>query len=104
MTQTAYVQLTHEQGQRGDKLRLRTWIEIQLVGEDDQPIPNEKYAVELPGGKIITGTLDSEGLARVDDIPAGVCKVSFPDLDKDAWTPIEAETSEQTPTSAGAAA
>jgi hypothetical protein len=29
---------------------------------------------------------------RLEGIPPGVCGVSFPDLDKDAWTPIEAQS------------
>ena len=33
------------------------------------------------------GTLDEKGLARVEGIPEGSCKVTFPDLDKDAWEP-----------------
>jgi hypothetical protein len=89
MSQVAHVQLVHEKGQAGDKLRLRTWIEVQLIGDDDKPVPYAKYAIALPGGAIKTGTLDENGRARVEDIPAGTCKVSFPDLDQDAWTPVE---------------
>ncbi len=89
MTQVAHVQLVENAGSGGDKLRLRTWIEIQLVGEDDQPIPNVKYVLTLPGGATKTGTLDANGSARVDGIPAGTCKVSFPDLDQEAWVPVE---------------
>jgi hypothetical protein len=89
MTRVAHVQLVHQKGQAGDKLRLRTWIEIQLIGEDDQPIPNAKYVLTLPGGATKTGTLDANGCARVDGIPAGTCKISFPDLDQEAWVPVE---------------
>ncbi|MGZ5444000.1 MAG: hypothetical protein ACXW5U_18235 [Thermoanaerobaculia bacterium] len=92
MSLVAHVQLCKAAGEAGDKLRLRSWIAIQLIGEDDAPIPNEKYAVMLPGGTIVSGTLDARGLARVDNIPSGVCSVSFPDLDKDAWTPVETES------------
>ena len=92
MSLVAHVQLCKAAGSGGDKLRLRTWIEVQLVGEDDKPIPNERYAIALPGGKIVTGTLDSQGVARVENIPAGTCQVSFPDLDKEAWTAVETET------------
>ena len=89
MPQVAHVQLVHQQGQAGDKLRLRTWIEIQLIGDDDKPVPFAKYAVALPGGAIKNGTLDENGKARVEGIPAGTCKVSFPELDEDVWTPVE---------------
>ena len=89
MAPVAHVQLVHEKGQAGDKLRLRTWIEVQLVGEDDKPIPYEKYAIILPGGAVRTGTLDEDGRARVEGIPSGTCTVSFPDLDQEAWTEVE---------------
>jgi hypothetical protein len=38
------------------------------------------------------GTLDKEGKVRVDGIPPGQCQVSFPDLDKGAWAPIQAQS------------
>jgi hypothetical protein len=62
-----------------------SWIEIELVGEDDKPIPSEEYKITLSDGKVITGTLDEKGFARRDGIPPGNCKVTFPRLDKDAW-------------------
>lgn len=64
-----------------------SWIEVELVGEDDKPIPGEKYEIELPDGSVASGTLDADGFARVDGIDPGNCKVTFPDLDKDAWEP-----------------
>jgi hypothetical protein len=93
VSRTAHVQLCHAPGQAGDKLRLRSWIEVQLVGEDDSPIADEAYAIRLPGGTLIEGTLDENGSVRIDGIPPGLCQVSFPNLDRDAWTPIEASTS-----------
>lgn len=93
MTLVAHVQLSRAQGEAGDKLRLRTWIEIELIGEDDKPIPGVAYQVALPGGKLVSGQLDDAGMARVEDIPAGTCMVSFPELDKEAWTPVETESS-----------
>ncbi len=63
-----------------------SWIEIELVGEDDEPIPGEKYRIVLPDGKTAAeGTLDNKGLARVEGFEKGSCKVCFPDLDKEAW-------------------
>lgn len=103
MTLVAHVQLCKAAGEAGDKLRLRSWIEIQLIGEDDQPIPGETYAIELAGGKIVTGTLDAQGTARLDGIPGGLCKVSFPNIDKDAWTVVETQTADTTANSGEAA-
>ena len=95
MSLVAHIQLCKAAGEAGDKLRLRSWIAIQLVGEDDAPIPNEKYSVLLLGGTIVSGTLDAEGMASIRNIPAGVCSVSFPDLDKDAWAPVETQSQTQ---------
>ena len=62
------------------------WIEIELVGEDDRPIPGARYRITLPDGETVDeGTLDSNGWARVEGIDEGTCKVSFPDLDAEAW-------------------
>jgi len=93
MSQTAAIQLCDVAGQAGDKLRLRSWIEIQLLGEDDSPIPNEAYEIRLPGGELVTGTLDGTGTVRIDGIPPGTCRISFPNLDKDAWTPVATQAS-----------
>jgi len=64
-----------------------TWIEIELVDEDGAPVPGEKYEITLPDGSVKTGTLDAVGIARVERIDPGSCKVTFPNLDKDAWEP-----------------
>jgi hypothetical protein len=88
MSQTAAIQLCDAAGQAGDKLRLRSWIEVRLLGEDDSPIPDEAYEIRLPGGELVTGTLDGTGSVRLDGIPPGTCRISFPNLDKDAWTPV----------------
>jgi hypothetical protein len=88
----AHVQLCQAKGQGGDKLRTRSWIEVQLVGEDDAPIPDAKYELMLPGGKVVAGTLDDQGTVVLEGIPPGVCRVSFPDLDKEAWTPVETQS------------
>jgi type VI secretion system secreted protein VgrG len=66
----------------------KSWIEIELVDEDKKPVPGEKYRITLPDGSTLAeGTLDEKGRARVDGIDPGTCKVTFPDLDKDAWKP-----------------
>lgn len=64
------------------------WIEIVLLDENDDPVPDLKYEIELPSGDVRIGTLNKEGKARLDGIEPGVCKVCFPDLDQDAWAPL----------------
>ena len=64
------------------------WIEIELVDEDDNPVPGEAYRITLPDGTTVaSGTLDHKGQARVDNIDPGTCKVTFPKLDQEAWEP-----------------
>lgn len=71
---------------KNDPAKKLHWIEIQLVGEDDQGIPWEEYLVELPDGTRQPGYLDGNGFARLSGFATGgTCKVSFPKLDRDAW-------------------
>jgi type VI secretion system secreted protein VgrG len=65
----------------------KNWIEIQVDNEDGKPVPGVRYRVTLPDGVTLAeGTTDEKGSARVDAIDPGNCKVTFPDLDKDAWS------------------
>jgi hypothetical protein len=71
--------------QKEEKKEELSWIEIELVDNENNPVPGESYKVELPDGSVAEGTLDAKGFARLDGIPKGNCKVTFPDLDKNAW-------------------
>ena len=72
-----------------DEVEERSWIEIELVDEDDQPVTGERYRITLPDGTTVAqGTTGSDGVARVSGIDPGTCKITFPDLDKDAWEKI----------------
>lgn len=66
----------------------RTWIEIELVDEEDQPVPGERYEITLPDGRVARGTLDQNGFARLEGIVQGTCQITFPELDRDAWERI----------------
>ena len=62
------------------------WIEIELVGEDNRPIPWEAYEVILPDQVRVQGYLDIDGFARFEGLEqGGTCQVRFPELDRDAW-------------------
>lgn len=61
------------------------WVAIELVDEDGNGVEGVSYSIMTPDNQEYTGVTDATGSARVDNIPAGQCKIRFPDLDKDAY-------------------
>jgi hypothetical protein len=69
-----------------EKEQKKSWIEIELRNKKNEPVPGEAYRVTHPDGQTVAeGTLDENGFARVDGIEPGACKVTFPNLEKQAW-------------------
>ena len=62
-----------------------TWVEIELLDQDKEPIANERYVIETSDGRRIEGTTNASGRAREEGIKPGDCKVSFPDLEGNSW-------------------
>jgi hypothetical protein len=54
-----------------------SWVEIELKDSEGNPMAGER--------RVLDGTLDSEGKARVQGVKKGQCKVTFPDLPGDGW-------------------
>src|ERR1043166_3740373 len=72
-----------DDGTEKNKDQKKSWVERELVDKRNKPVPGEPYRVTLPDGeKVVTGTLDEKGFARVEDIDPGTCKVTFPRLDR----------------------
>ena len=63
----------------------KAWIEIILVDAEGKPMPNVKYRITPPSGAPVEGRLNEHGQAGLYQIEPGNCKITFPDLDKDAW-------------------
>lgn len=63
----------------------KAWIEIILVDAEGKPMSGVKYRITPPGGAPVEGRLNEHGQAGVYQIEPGNCKITFPDLDKDAW-------------------
>jgi hypothetical protein len=62
------------------------WIEIKLLDDNGDPLPGERYRVDLPDGDVAEGRLGKDGTARIEGIPsAGTCQVTFPNLDREGW-------------------
>lgn len=49
------------------------FVNIVVKDEEDRPLEGEQYTLVLPGGKQRKGTLDKEGRALEENIPAGPC-------------------------------
>ncbi len=60
-------------------VEFKDFIRIELKDGDGNPIPNEKYKIYLPDGSVREGTLDDQGTALEENIPAGETVVIFPD-------------------------
>jgi hypothetical protein len=69
-------------GPAGDET---TWIEIELLDEDDLPIADERYRVEASDGRVFEGTTDHNGRAYVEGVTPGTCKVTFLGIDASSW-------------------
>jgi hypothetical protein len=67
------------------KMVQKHWVAIELVDEDGNGVEGIAYSIITPDNLEYTGMTDANGLARIDNIPAGQCKISFPELDKDAY-------------------
>lgn len=63
----------------------KDWIEIILVDMEGNPVPSVRYRITPPGGAPVEGRLNEHGQAGLYQIEAGNCKVTFPDLDTEAW-------------------
>ena len=60
------------------------WIGIELKDSDGNPVPGEDYLIKLPDGTKVSGWLDDEGKAKVENITqGGNAEVSFPRRHKD---------------------
>jgi hypothetical protein len=67
--------------------KTKTWIEIHLVDQNDQPVGDVRYQLKITDGSMRTGTLGADGVLRVPGIDPGTCEISFPDIDASEWRP-----------------
>jgi len=85
--------LLQELDEDADEVGLSHRVVIELVGEDEEPIPWAAYRLIDTDGRTRTGRLDCEGRAEFDDLAvAGEYRVCFPELDEDAWEHVSSQT------------
>jgi hypothetical protein len=63
----------------------KTWVDVQLLDENGDPVAGERYILKLTDGSIREGTLGEDGRVRVNGIDPGNCVVTFPDIDTKEW-------------------
>ena len=76
------IEVTHQTGVLGPT----SWIEIVLVDEENKPVANEAYVLDLGDGRVRKGTLDGNGKVREEELDVAKCSVSFPYLDPASWS------------------
>ncbi len=59
-----------------------TWIEVQLKNTEGVPQRGERYKLKLSDGTVREGSLNEAGAVRLEGIDAGICELTFPDLDR----------------------
>ncbi len=63
-----------------------SWVEVELVDEEDESIASESYEIDLPDGSTIgKGSLDEKGEAHSSGLAPGSSEITFPDSDDEAW-------------------
>ena len=66
----------------------KTWVEVRLLDDHDEPIARAKYRLVLPDSSIFKGELDDDGRVRIEGIVPGECEVTFPELNKLQLKPV----------------
>ena len=65
----------------------RSWVEIELIGDDDAPVRYARYRITTATGEVREGWTDESGRARVDGLPDGDYTLALLELDADNWHP-----------------
>ncbi|MGF1770659.1 type VI secretion system tip protein VgrG, partial [Enterovibrio makurazakiensis] len=53
------------------------WVEFEYLDPDMQPFANTPYRAILSDGTEVSGTLDGDGYARIEEVPAGPVRIYY---------------------------
>lgn len=63
------------------------FLELHLRDSDGAAVAFASFRVTAVDGSVRTGLLDGDGRVRLEGLPPGACRVSFPELHGDDWGP-----------------
>jgi hypothetical protein len=63
--------------QRSGLLKYKDWLELEAVDDDGEALANAMYRIKLPNGSIMSGRLDGNGYAKVENVPPGRISVEY---------------------------
>jgi hypothetical protein len=62
-----------------------SWIQLQVLGDEDKPLAGVRVRVIDAERGVREVTTNASGQLKLDQVPAGDCRVELPGLDGDAW-------------------
>ena len=63
----------------------KSWVDLELVDEEGNPVPNARYKLCMADGTEREGVLGDDGRRREESLHPGVVKITFPDFDATEW-------------------
>ncbi len=64
---------------KSDMIEFKDFLRIELKDSEGNPVPNQRYKINLPDGTIKEGKLNENAVAVEENIPAGEYLIIFPD-------------------------
>ena len=65
--------------ENGPVLKYQDWVELEVVDAGGNPLANAEYKVVCPDGTEMTGNLNGDGKALIENIPPGTQKILIDD-------------------------
>ncbi|MDT3697567.1 MAG: SpaA isopeptide-forming pilin-related protein [Ignavibacterium sp.] len=63
-----------------DLLKFKDWIEIKLEDQEGNPLKDISYKIKFSDGKNKEGKLDSNGYAKIENVPPGKYEIEFENI------------------------